>query len=114
MLAVNDGIGLMHGTVTLWSVMTGKLIRTVLRPSNKPQDNFHPINDVSFSPDGKHLVTGGSYEDDGVITLWNIATGKAVRKFGREATDLEVCRDGRTIVSGGTDVRLWDLTTGGE
>ncbi len=74
------------------------------------------INSVAFSPDGRFLLTGSK---DTTICLWDVATGKPVRKFyGHKDSVYSVVfsPDGRFIVSGGGDqtVRLWEVDSGKE
>src|SRR5947209_1534865 len=59
----------------------------------------------AFAPDGKTLASGG---DDGV-RLWEIPTGKELRRFGRWAAVVAFSPDGRLLATGGHDsqVHLW-------
>lgn len=73
------------------------------------------VNSVAFSPDGKTLASAGW---DDTVRLWDVATGKELRKL--DAHKAMVGRvvfssDGRVLASrGGLDgtVKLWDPQTG--
>lgn len=75
----------------------------------------HPIYmafDAAFTADGKGLITCRSHP-----VLWDIATGKIVRRFGpfRDLChSIDVSPDGKYMVttSMGTDVRVWEIDTG--
>ncbi|HVU88540.1 MAG TPA: protein kinase [Pirellulales bacterium] len=76
-----------------------------------------PIDAVSYSPDGKHVVTG-SWE--GVARIWDVATGQPVRelKHGRYVHAVAYSPDGRFIATGSNDkaseLKLWDAASGVE
>jgi WD40 repeat protein len=119
------------GTVKLWEVATGRELRTL----RVHKGNVYTL---AFAPDGKSLATGagktGSVSfyvalsplhfsshtqiPEGEIKLWDIATGKEKAVFkgdGHVVTHaLEFARDGKTLVSAGSDgtVRQWDVATG--
>lgn len=70
---------------------------------------------VAFSPDGKLLASGGW---DDCIRLWDVQTGKEVRKIDAHrsmVTRVAFAPDGRYLASrGGIDgtLKLWDPMTG--
>jgi WD40 repeat protein len=86
---------------------SGKLIREIL-------DAGVVSTALSFSPDGKRLVSVGSA---GAIGLWDVATGKeAVPLVGHRhvVTSLAFSPDGGLLASQGGDqtVRLWSIPAG--
>ena len=57
------------------------------------------MSSMTFSPDGKTLVVGGS---DGKIELWNVFTGENIATFGAEegVSSMTFSPDGKTLASG--------------
>ena len=71
---------------------------------------------MTFSPDGLWVATGLA---DGLVDLWDPATGEKVWDRGRHQGDAYTVgfgRDSRTLVSGGQDgaCYLWDLRPTGD
>lgn len=69
---------------------------------------------VAFSPDGTALI---SQERVGAARLWDVTTGKALRRFGGEKAEFwrsALSADGRTLASIRGGIRLWDAATGKE
>lgn len=103
----------------------GVLILACLRPLCAPaEEPSHEIAEfkaragsmtaAAISQDGKLVLTG---EDDGLVTLWSVATGAAVQKYmghGRTVFAAALLPDGRRAVTCGDDNRLivWELATG--
>ncbi|KIM21961.1 hypothetical protein M408DRAFT_79768 [Serendipita vermifera MAFF 305830] len=73
------------------------------------------VNAVSFSPDGRRIVSGSG---DTTIRIWDAETGEMVTKplKGHDwaVNSVEFSHDGRRIVSGSDDgtIRVWDAETG--
>ena len=86
--------------------------------TREPVVRFSPHGAVAaadISPDGKLLVTGSW---DRSAKIWDIATGKAVRKLDGlhqgYVNSVEFSPDGQTILTASDDgtARLWDAATG--
>jgi dipeptidyl aminopeptidase/acylaminoacyl peptidase len=99
------------GSIRVFEVATGKLVHD-LRPGGDAWYSF-----AAFVPGGKYLAA--AYKDDKDLYLWDLGTGKVVRKFTGH-TDLgialAVAPDGRSLLSWSDDriVRLWEVETGKE
>jgi WD40 repeat protein len=73
---------------------------------------------LAFSPDAKILA---SQSADGPVTIWDVATGKAIHElaggrpsvFGRNDKTVAFSADGKTLAAASEKtVRLWDVATG--
>ena len=89
-----------------WSRLADTSLVTLSRDSRS--------SNVSFSPDGRTIVSGSS---DNTVKVWNSATGQEMQTFKGHANAVECVGfspDGTRVVSGSTDstLRLWDRTTG--
>ncbi len=72
------------------------------------------VSSLTFTRDGKTLISASG---DGLIRLWDPATGKERRRLkGHTAAvlSLALAPDGNWLASGSADrtVRLWDMATG--
>jgi WD40 repeat protein len=112
-------------TVTLWNAKDGEPIRT-LYPTKGT------IFALTFTPDGRTLVGGGNIQTPdvnhqaGLVTLWNVATGRITRPLEGHRGGVHavaISPDGNTVASGGdgprrpfggspSEVRLWDAANG--
>ncbi|NTW53251.1 MAG: NACHT domain-containing protein [Chlorobaculum sp.] len=77
---------------------------------------FNDINDCAFSPDGTLILIAGG---DISAHLWDIASGKRVRKFSGHPFGIYGCKfspDGTVILTAGDDklAVLWDVQSGKE
>jgi len=95
--------------VGIWDMVKGEEIQHFSLPRSGQQGFTAAI----FSPDGKTLITAGP---DQFARLWDIATGKEVRRrdFGGSLWALALSPDGKTLagMSDGKTVRLLDVDTG--
>jgi RNA polymerase sigma factor (sigma-70 family) len=107
-----------QGEIHLWEVESGKELRRF-----KGHVGFlgswmgRIVLSVGFifTPDGKALVARGP---DKAIHLWELATGKELRKFQADPEDLSplaFSRDGKLLATYNEKlIRLWDVQTGKE
>jgi hypothetical protein len=94
-------------SAAVFDVATGKEIA-------RRQDHNWYVRTIAFSPDGLRIATSG--EGENAIFVWEVASGKLVRKLAPEWPAISVawCLGGRVLVSGHSYDRLhfWDLATG--
>ncbi len=111
------------GTVRLWDLKEYKEVRQF-------QGHKDAVFAVAWSPDGRFAFSAGGGRLDAkllpqtgagdfAIRMWEVATGKEVRRFEGHTAFVEglVCSaDGQSILSGSNDgsIRLWETATGKE
>mmetsp|Transcript_23362 Transcript_23362/g.55696 ORF Transcript_23362/g.55696 Transcript_23362/m.55696 type:complete len:509 (-) Transcript_23362:165-1691(-) len=91
-------------TCRVWDVTEGKQILAL-------RDHTEAIYSATWSPDGNHLLTGGS---DGKIILWDAHTGrnKAVFEPGGDVFGATFLGDDRIISASDDNLIIWDIQTG--
>ncbi|MEX2120603.1 MAG: WD40 repeat domain-containing protein [Pirellulales bacterium] len=110
-------------TMRLWNLEMGKQLRVF-----EGHTNF--VLSVAASADGRRALSGSGGEfrngrfspgSDKTMRLWDLETGKELRKFPQQAAPVWCVRflpDGRRAVSvsgeGENALRLWDLESGRE
>lgn len=101
--------GGMDGTIKLWDVRSGRLIRTL-------EGHTASVLCLAFSPDGRTLASGSM---DSTIKLWDFVEGVLLDTFEGHINlvgTLALSPDGATLASGGDDmtIKLWDVRAGKE
>ena len=83
-----------HRTVRIWRVSDGQLQQTL-------QERHGTVLGLAFSPDGSELVSGSL---GGVVTFWDLRTGKRARVFAEPEFQGVSCvawsRDGASVAWG--------------
>ena len=107
-------------TLKLWEIATGKELRSF---------NGHEtiVTSVAFSPDGRFALSGSgqvrrpgaSGKQDNSMRLWDVATGKELRRFDlnkRGVRSVAFSPDGHVAACGtqGGSVHLWNVESGEE
>jgi WD40 repeat protein len=95
-------------TVWIWDPSTGDPILPHPLPLKLDEACFV----LTFSPDGRYLVTG---HGNGDVKVWDARTGREVNKLGTHDQDVRgavFSNDGKHLASASTDgvVKLWDAT----
>jgi WD40 repeat protein len=98
--------GSYDGTVKLWEVSAGKLLRTL------SGNSLHVLS-VAFSPDGQTFASGSG---DRKVKLWEVGTCKLLRTLSGHSdyvTSVAFSPNGQTVASGSHDrtVKLWEVGT---
>jgi WD40 repeat protein len=122
LVAGTEFFGQGSGTVHLWEVSSGKLLRSI-----DVLQNTRVFG--ALSADGKTLVTWGQYAHRGAgndpepgrtIQIWDAGTGKELRKVKVDlnftVSHAALSPDGKFLAaaSGGSTVYLWEADTGKE
>ncbi len=101
--------GATKGTVHLWRVADGTLLRTL-------KGHVSRIDDLAFSPDGETLASAGGLGDNNV-QLWRVNDGSnlhTLKGHSKEVRSLGFSPDSSILASGsyGGSVRLWRVSDG--
>jgi hypothetical protein len=108
------------GSIYLLDFPTGKTVKHLVGPTEA-------ASALAFSPEGKLLASGRDFDfprrhgQDDPIQLWDVATGKEVRRFiGHKDTVMSIAfsPDGKWLATGAqrydATLRLWDVDKGNE
>jgi WD40 repeat protein len=102
-------------TVRVWDAAAGRPIYSLKGRAVPGETDW--MESVAFSPDGKHLATGGGYPNFGgrtaEVRIWDVATDPEVpTRLGHTSniTGIAFSPDGRRLASAGADgiVKVWD------
>jgi WD40 repeat protein len=101
-----------QNAIGLWNMETGRLLRQ-LRPEKNLNLDVARFASVAFAPDGKTLAAEC---DDGVVRLWNTATGALVGHIQADAefpSELAFAPDGKSLAmtAANATALIWDLSS---
>ena len=99
-----------RSAIHLLDVSNGRRVRTL---PGLDQKKICQINDVAFTPDGRHLLTS-------TLRLWDVASGSLVRTLTgatpakvNDYNEIALSRDGhRAAMVTENQVGVWDIDTG--
>jgi len=105
--------------IKLWDTATGLELRTLVGSSGAGMGGeLSGISAVAFSRDGRLLAAGSR---DNTVVVWEVATGRELRRLSAPADSIYASAgvfflafgpEGRTLVSLGDAVRVWNLSSG--
>jgi WD40 repeat protein len=101
--------GGLDGTIRLWDVESGRLVRALIGHNSY-------VSGLDWSPDGNTLASAGTY--DANVRLWDTRTGQPLRVLKGHPAEVTLVKwspDGRTVLgSGGQSGALssWNAVTG--
>ena len=87
--------GGLDGTVRLWDVETGRLVRALIGHNSY-------VSGLDWSPDGNTLASAGTY--DITVRLWDTRTGQPLRVLKGHPAEVTLVKwspDGRTVLATG-------------
>lgn len=106
-------------SAVVWDLNAGWALKRVIGTGGADSPLADRVNALQFSPDGRHLATGGGEPTRGSeIKIWQVADGNVVREFKNVHSDavctLDYSPDGQYLASGAADrfLRVLDLTSG--
>ena len=120
--------GTSQGVLRLWETATGEKKQDFKANEKSPGS----VKSIGFSPDGRFMVTTSTSDPDTNARLWDVATGKQIRRFAMDddnderynVTAVALSLDGRLgltwgfssginqmVFEGANTPRLWDATS---
>lgn len=104
--------GSFDGTIKIWNLETGELIRTLTGHSEAGEI----VSSVAISPDGKTIVSS-SNGYGGTIKIWDLETGELLDTLPAQPSGVSfvtISPDSNILASGSEDgkIQLWQVESG--
>jgi WD40 repeat protein len=104
-------VAIPENLICVWDIAAGRLMWSCKAPAPRAENLEDTLHCLAYSPDGKMLFSAGH---DGIIRIWDAATGKELRSLQGHrgfVSALAFSRDGARLASGSQDctVLVWDL-----
>lgn len=104
--------GSFDGTIKIWNLETGALIRTLTDHS----DAGEMVSSVAIAPNGT-LLASSSNGYGGTIKIWNLATGELLYTIAGTSlgiSSIAISPDSQLLASGSEEgnIQLWNLESG--
>ncbi|KIK41601.1 hypothetical protein CY34DRAFT_199218 [Suillus luteus UH-Slu-Lm8-n1] len=98
--------GSIDGTVRLWSIETGKVVR-------RWTGHTEAVKSLCWSPDGERVVSGPGAIDK-TIKVWNVRSATPVLdlKTGQSVHAVSYSPKATKIATAGSNIQIWDIKTG--
>ena len=101
--------GITGGAIKLWDIRTGALSQTL-------DGHIEKIESLTFTPDGKTLASGGSYNVP-IIELWDTSSGERLQVLighTSRINSLTFTPNGQILASASDDdtINIWDINSG--
>jgi WD40 repeat protein len=95
------------GEIKIWNSDTGEDLGTLL-------GHALPIHSVAFSAATNTLASAGG-KNDRTMKVWELSSYKEIRSLPAQPTEVRsllFAADGKSLISAGTEVKVWDVATG--
>lgn len=94
-----------NSTLSLWDAKTGKKLKTLFDDKSGATNDF---TSIVLSQDAKTALT----VQGGTLKFWDISAGVVTHSFDARAIRVALSPDGKTALSGGGELDLWDVVSG--
>ncbi len=96
------------GRATVWKHASAWTLARTIGTGDGKSPLVDRVNALAFSPDGKHLASGGGEPSrEGELKIWNVADGKELKSISGihsdSILDLQFSADGSRLASSGAD-----------
>jgi WD40 repeat protein/serine/threonine protein kinase len=95
------------GEIKIWNSDTGQDLGTLM-------GHALPVYALAFGPGTKTLASAGG-KNDRTMKVWELSSSKEIQSLPAQPTNVRsliFAADGKSLISGSTEVKVWDVATG--